>query len=291
MIKTAVSDIGQSSSLLYATMHLHKYISALVIASTAICASIAMAETIIETDHPTISLREIPSEIDELRARINDIDSHLTDSRIENFITFEFVSEQITPDIVSACGNANKFNDFFSSHGFLPYDLSIAERGLLGDCMKGVFQFADNKLGFAAPGLNRRFDQHYVDIGIDLGYECGYRSQRAFSLFSLAVWLIHPQDIQRHSKFRCLGDLSYSEGTYSQETIEFGVTRIADELLFYKYAFGNWADAMRYVQYTHLVSENRRYETCLYLHENPYEDDELNKSLNLDNDCQDFIFE
>ena len=87
--------------------------------------------------------------------------------------------------------------------------------------------------------------------------------------------------------FRCIGDLTI-ESRYSPDTIVFGVRRFVDALLFYYAVFENWADVKRYVQYDHIVGENRRREICLFIFETPYEDETLNSEVREQNSCNDF---
>ncbi|MEO9516491.1 MAG: hypothetical protein ABJH45_09360 [Paracoccaceae bacterium] len=260
----------------------------LVLISSLFLGSFASADNSLHINAPFVSVEGNLIEIAPLRARIRNIDTHLDDSDLQYILKVQPVSNQVISEVIGSCGHIAEFDEFFSSHQFLLYELDHSERLFLAECMRSVFRFADVNLGYAAPGLYKRFDSDYVNTGVELGYRCGYRSQQMFAYYSLSIWLMHPYDLQNHTKFRCLGDLSYSEGTYSEGTIQFGVEKISDELLFYQAAFGNWSDAMRYMEYTRLVSENRRREVCLYLANNPHDDPTLNRSLNLDNGCQDF---
>jgi len=105
-----------------------------------------------------------------------------------------------------------------------------------------------------------------------------------FSYFSISIWLVHIADIREDPRFICLGDLDSSH-SYNESGFAFGVRRIADEILFYHAAFGNWPDTQRFMQYRKMIRENKRNDICREILKEPYEDQELQISLLADNDC------
>ena len=244
----------------------------------------ASAETLIKINRPIQLSSGSVADIEEIRdlaRQANELDA-LDASSVS--LKLQFVSDQIIDQIRESCGEDDAFIELFENHGFLPYTLSEEETLFLGRCMYGIFEFLDENLDFPAPGFYRRFDHTYIRDGIQLGYRCGYRTQRLFSYFALSIWLNHHHDVQQDGRFRCLGDLR-PPNTYSELSLIFGVQRISDEILFFQRVFENWDDALRYKSYINLIRENKRHAVCEDIILHPQDDPTIQNSLLTDNQC------
>lgn len=244
----------------------------------------ANAGTTIKISRPIQLSNGSVADIEKIRSLIRHVhDLDVVDSSSIS-LRIQFVSDQIIDQIIEACGEGDYFIDFFENHKFLPYTLNKEESLFLGRCMYGIFDFLDGNLDFPAPGLYRKFDHTYIRDGIQLGYQCGYRTQRLFSYFALSIWLNHHQDMKNDRRFICLGDLNAAQA-YSELGLMFGVRRISDEALFFQNAFEDWGDALRYISYSKLVRENRRKSVCDELISEPHSDTKTQDMLLNDNQC------
>jgi hypothetical protein len=265
-------------------MHLHCIALILAFSLNTFSGLAANAETSIQVATPILLSNGSEADIEAIRELIRNVEGVEADDAPSISLKLQFVSEQIFPEILGACGHEKNFEEFFLNHKFLPYLLDEAEQNFLAKCMYGIFKFADETLGFSAPGLYKRFDDAYIHAGVQLGYRCGYRSQRSFAYFALSIWLVHHQDINSDFRFRCLGDIRPTHA-YSEDSLLFGVKRISDMRLYYYHVFGSWADAQRYVLYENFRSEQRRIAVCEELFADPYDDHELQTSLLVSNQC------
>lgn len=226
--------------------------------------------------------------IDELRKRLENIELHSDDASLSNIMKYDFLTDAIVSELEEACGHAVELDDFFKRHQFQAFTLKSDEVYLLNACVTGIFEFADIALGFAAPGLYKRYSPKYISEVVELGYSCGYRSQRLLSRFALSSWLFHPRDLKEIRKFRCLGDQTI-EYKYTERSLEWGVARISDEAIFATLAFESWSDAIKYREYVSLVKRNREAAMCEELVSFPFEDEPFQRKLLSESGCLEIL--
>ncbi|NJN35798.1 MAG: hypothetical protein HC794_00590 [Nitrospiraceae bacterium] len=159
------------------------------------------------------------------------------------------------------CGNSVEFSTFFARHHFEQRTLAKEEVVLLTSCIKSVFRHLDQSLDFQGDGYFLRLDTEYVHHLAIEAYKCGYRSQETVSLFSVAVWLLGYREVTEDERYRCIGDLD-SFGTYSLESLQFGVEAISSEALFLRSALKSWSDVRKYLALKQLILRNRHIEAC-----------------------------
>ncbi len=206
------------------------------------------------------------SEIDVefLRAQIREIQGDTDDSDPRSLIGWPSKSIiTFKSQIFDACGHVEEFNKFFEQHGDQTFFLTPQDRELLTNCLSNVFEFLDVNLPLPAPGFYQRFSPRYVEESVNLGYLCGFRTQKSFAMFSLSIWLLHPNAIEDREDFQhtCL-KFRPANRVFSLGDYEHGATDIASRALYPFLVFGNWEDAVRYSAYQSLVIQNWKANLC-----------------------------
>jgi hypothetical protein len=202
----------------------------------------------------------------ELLDVLDHLDQHTEDSELDMLLGVEPFTEDREMLASTACARKDEFADFFERHGFNNFTTDAREKKLLVDCMKDIFLQLDAKLNFLAPGYRKAYSLDYLVRATDLAYRCGYRSERLFALFSIASWLIDPEDLQKDYRFQCIETGSPSYERYGEDGHLFALNSILQEIFFVRRVTGSWEYTRSYFVYEEMILENRDWEACLSLY-------------------------
>ena len=202
-----------------------------------------------------------------LKQVISALDEHTGDTDIALLLSGPVIDPDFVSALKQACGQEEFFVSLFADAAFEARKLNDDARSKLSACLSAVFDHADQEFGVAAPGFLKKYAPEYVSRGVDLGFECGYRTQETFAEFSFALWFYGFDELQRDFRFRCIGDIGVVE-RYSEESIMLGVSSMASEGRLLIQTFSDWSEVQRYLAYRDIVLRNGRVEACEWIYEN-----------------------
>ncbi len=242
------------------------------------------SEELLPRAHRLYSILGNEIDIDDIKEVIGNLEDHVEDIGLENIISSGRIINDISPAALAACGHDEEFEDFFRVHSFEVRILTKDEWSFLRRCVESVLESIEQKYNFTAPGFLQRYSMRSVDSIITSAYQCGYRTKRLLTYYSLAVWLRGQDAIKNDPRFRCLGDIT-SESSYAEEDFLWAIRSIVGEVIFLEEAFNDWRDVLTYLTYKDLVLGNRATAVCREIYEDYEPNDPIFSELVEGNSC------